>query len=640
MARKSTGTKEWRSKLGTYKGRVHINGVRTEWHDLGTDDPDLADERLAEWIATGEPPKLPGRETFASAAERIIKRQEAKGEKGVQNRRHRVRTFALPVMGHIEVASIEQRHIHAALSRMGEQVGATKEVYAADTVHHLRTDISRILAALKLDGVLKHNVARETELPDDVEVDDRPRVVLTDEEVMRFRRRGFEHELDMMALFARDLGGHRTSDLHAADYADFDTVEWTTCLVRRPKTDREGSRKGRRKGRRRASRAYERVRIAIPESVVGPLKVWWAKAGKPTTGPVFPLRRGPNVGKRKTGKGISYAQSLRDALWEEGIVRPLPARTEGGKLLVGYEAATGEERRLHCALQVDTDETRAVDFRSFRRAFVTGLQRAGVNEQTAMLASGHGDPKTHRRYLAADVVTVPAGALPGGSAPSAVSPAAPASSSAGAELLAETSLEGAAAEESSMGGIPSATSPAVVSTSPASMPSIDAAPVARGVAEVLTELLAMLRGGAVGAGNSPVLGLNELSAAALGQENPEEFQWRARRDSNLRPTASEGAWHVVSARNDPGGGDAEPPGESPNDPAIAQVAGYCPTLSAAPVAPSQLEQLRAAAKTALDDGNLDLLRGLLPLIEAESKRGAASAPVSLEVVRAKREAGK
>jgi integrase len=405
--KKRTGSKEWRVRLKTWVGRVSADGKRSGWHDLGTDDPALAQERLERWLVTGEPPTLADKESFAVAAERVMDKQEARGEKVVKDRRRRIQAFAIPVIGHIEVGALEPHHVYSVLRRMGEQEQATRQAYAADTVHHLRTDMSRILNELVLEGTLKSNVAREVELPDNVEVDDRPRIVLTDVEINEFRvKRGFERELDMMALFARDLGGHRTSDLHAADYSDFDTVGWKTCVVRRPKTDREGSRKGKRKGRRRATRGYQRDRIDIPGSVLGPLKAWWTAAGCPSTGPVFPLRRGPKAGQRKTGKGISYAQALRDALWEACIYRPLP----------GFEGAVGDARRQFCALQVDTDETRAVDFHSFRRAYVTALARSGLNHQTAMALSGHTDLATHQRYMAAGVLTVPPAALPGAAA--------------------------------------------------------------------------------------------------------------------------------------------------------------------------------------------------------------------------------
>lgn len=481
MARKATGSLEWRTD--SWVGRIRLpDGKRSAWCSLGTDDKKLAKEKLAQWLATGEAPGEAGKELFSDATERVLSRPEAQKEKGYQNRAHRLRTFALPVIGHIAIGVLKAHHIHAVLSRMGEQEKATRAQYAADTVHHLRVDISRILTALVREGSLDVNVAKDVELPDDVEVDDRPRIVLTDEEIVEFRvQRGFERELDMMALFARDLGGHRTSDLHAADYSDFDTRSWQWCMVRRPKTDREGSRKGKRKGRRRATRGYERQKITIPESVRGPLQAWWKKAGKPVSGPVFPLRRGDQVGGRKTGKGISYAKALRFALWEARIYRPLP----------GFELLVGDARKTKCALQTDTDESRAVDFHSFRRAFVTALANSGLNLQTAMAAAGHADPTTHGRYIQDGVVTVPASALP------------------------QKSVTAPLAQQSKQAN-------AAVTAAPGS------------IEQAVANLVAALRGPI-----DPRVGSNGVSGEAIDPLIPEQIQQRARKDSNLRPTAPE-----------------------------------------------------------------------------------------------------
>ncbi len=475
MARKVTGSLESRSDGWSGRVRGYPEGhPRGKWYPLGTTDKKLARERLAQWIATGEAPGEASKELFSAATERVLARPEVKKEKGHQNRAHRLRTFALPVIGHIAVGALKPHNVRSVLEQMGEQEKATREQYAADTVHHLRVDISRILTALVNEGSLDVNVAKDVELPDDVEIDDRPRIVLTDEEIIEFRiHRGFDRELDMMALFARDLGGHRTSDLHAADYSDFDTKGWKWCIVRRPKTDREGSRKGRRKGRRRATRGFLRQKMTIPESVVGPLKAWHEKAGKPVSGPIFPLRRGPNAGKRKTGKGISYAQPLRDALWEARVYRPLP----------GFELLTGDARKAKCALQTDTDDTRAVDFHSFRRAFASAMARSNLNLQTSMAAAGHADPATHARYLEETTITVPASALPASPKPMTQPP---------------------------------------VAQQPGSFDQMVAA------------LVAALR-----APIDPRVGSNAVSAEVIDPPIPESFHGRAQKDSNLRPTAPE-----------------------------------------------------------------------------------------------------
>jgi hypothetical protein len=89
------------------------------------------------------------------------------------------------------------------------------------------------------------------------------------------------------------------------------------------------------------------------------------------------------VGQRK-GKGISYASSLRDALWAASIVSPLP----------GYEqAASNAERRKLCQIQSGSSQLRPLDFHSFRRAYNTALADANVNVQTAMRLAGPATPR-------------------------------------------------------------------------------------------------------------------------------------------------------------------------------------------------------------------------------------------------------
>jgi len=622
MARKRTGEKQWRVRLKTFVGRVRgEDGQRSAWTDLDTDDPHVAEQRLEQWLLTGEPPAKNGRELFRDAAERIVNRQEARGEKGASNRRHRLRAFALPVIGHLEVGAIEAHNVHSVLGRMEEQralvvrgakaalargetleafsgkVGLTTTAierwlgeaddprhYSVDTVHHLRVDISRILAELKREGAVAVNVARDVDLPEDVELDERPRVVLTDEEILRFRRRGFDTELDMMSLCSRELGGMRTSDLHAFDWSDIDTRDWQTAVVRRPKTEGASMRKRKRKGRRRTGRAFERVKHVLPESMIAPLQAWWVKQGSPVTGPVFPLRRGKKAGQRKTGKGISYVKALRKALWDEGIVRPLP----------GFEEAIGDARMKKCALQVDTEDSRAVDFHSFRRAYVTALAQSGVNAQTAMALSGHTDMATHQRYIMTEALAVPTAALPAPAPRALPAPAEPAQPDASAradrlERMFERLLGALGANDAAA--------------------SIDP--------------------------NDPRDGSNGPSAAPAVRGNPEGFPRRARKDSNLRPTAPEAIEDDPRARKDSKGDSGLEDLEQRLALALTQVAGQT-----SPAEPSILEGLEAAARAAVAKRNWALVEAIGALIDAQEKRAAAAAPVSLAEARAKREGGK
>jgi hypothetical protein len=83
---------------------------------------------------------------------------------------------------------------------------------------------------------------------------------------------------------------------------------------------------------------------------------------------------------------MSYADRLRRELLKAGVTR----------------------RELHH----ETATTLPVDFHSTRRAYATALARLGVNEQTAMVLTGHTDPKVHQRYVDAQTVdALPAAAV-------------------------------------------------------------------------------------------------------------------------------------------------------------------------------------------------------------------------------------
>lgn len=725
MARKATGTKEWRNRMKTWVGRVYIDGVRSGWEDLQTTDPQVAEQRLQEWLESGEPPSQAGKELFRVASERILKKQEAMKE--TAGRRHRLRAYCYPRIGHIEVRQLKPSNVHAVLEGMNAQRAELLEQarahgaeavakahdlsvagvdrwlkleeagqlvpFAVDTVHHMRVDISRVLGALVLEDAIPGNVAEHVELPDDVEYDDRPFVVLNDEEVRRFFRRGFESELMMCCLLSREFGGQRTSDLIGADWSHYDLVNWQ-ANIKRPKTDAEGTKKYKKRRKRRVTLMYERVWLRIPEHVRAPLIAWRETQRDPVTGalpvsgPLFPARRGKNAGKRKASRGNSWAASLRDALWEEGIIRPLP----------GYETAVGDARRQFCALQVDTDDTRRAVFHSFRRASVTALRKAGVPLRLAMLITGHSSESVHMGYDAADeAIEIPAGSLALGGEPSpAPSPSPPpspapapgaASFAPPAPLAApprRAAVSPALEPAGELGGPVAALTGELLGVPPAMVAGGEA--VSAAVAALMGQIGALLSAASTAGGalpppasngpNSPRFGLNPGISEANSPPISEGFQRRAPVGSNHRPADSKATAELASDGKGSEGVTANPPLASGAEQAIARNPGYSPEGAEAPApavaqlaterigsdasAPSSagasqaqplggapdgaLEALRAAAHRALADGNWTLLDSLRPVIEAEERRAAderrrasANAPVSLEVARARRE---
>lgn len=445
MPRQATGEKRWSKQQDTFMGRIR----KGEWRSLGTRDPVLADERLAAWAKSGVPPAASrGREPFRSAAERIMARQAADGFKGAGGRRHRIRAFALPVLGHIEVGAITAANVKSVLKSTGKVrdaiaaearargakvVAAERgldagtlarwalvehgEAFMLDTVAHLRTDVSRILGALLDEEELEQNVALGVELPDTLTIDERPRMVLSDEQYVQYMRRGFEGEVEMVALLSRAFAGGRPSDWFEWRYGDIDFERWT-AFVRRPKTDGDEPKARRRGRRRRATLVYERVQLGVPEICREPLCAWRARAeaaGRATPDDlVFPVQKGERVGQKKK-RGMSLAERFRQTVWEERIHVWMD-------WLPGFAQAKGDDRKRFDKLQVDTEETRALDFYSHRRAFIGAMARAGVNQQTAMLAAGHSSPITHQGYMpGGSVVELPAAVVPGGGLPQAFS---------------------------------------------------------------------------------------------------------------------------------------------------------------------------------------------------------------------------
>lgn len=396
------------NKDKTWMGRVRgDDGKRTEWTSLCTTDETLAKEKLQHWLESGITPSQAPRERFRDVSVRFMKKFRAtpgRKRKAVSDRQSRLTRIILPRIGDMEVGRIATKDVASVLDAMAAS-GAAK-----GTCNTALADMSRIFAMARREGAIVDNPALDVGLPEEAPVDDREPIILDDHEIIAFRKRGFDTELDMMVLFCCELGGHRTSDLHAASWDDTDTFGFEKILVRRPKTTDQAGRlleeRRRRErpsaGARRATRAYERVEHKLKGTVREALIAWWKKAGCPRRGPIFPVRKGKRLGQYK-GDNISYAQPFRDALWAEGIVRPME----------GYEQAVGEERRKFCALQTDTLETRAVDFHSLRRWFATRMANAGLNEQDAMDLTGHSVASTHARYRGPRLIEVPDHALLG-----------------------------------------------------------------------------------------------------------------------------------------------------------------------------------------------------------------------------------
>ena len=88
---------------------------------------------------------------------------------------------------------------------------------------------------------------------------------------------------------------------------------------------------------------------------------------------MFPVTKGDRKGEHRSARGTSFAERLLRELWRMGI-------------------------RRH-AIHNDTPDSPRVDFHSFRRAILTALAGANINEQDAMIVTDHADSKTHALYV-------------------------------------------------------------------------------------------------------------------------------------------------------------------------------------------------------------------------------------------------
>ncbi|HEY4012058.1 MAG TPA: hypothetical protein VGM06_01860 [Polyangiaceae bacterium] len=341
------------------------------WVNLKTKDRTTAKRKLARLVAGLESGELVD-DARAKATEVetyrafTLDRHEKRGAAGIvmarDEQNNRVR-FIYPVLGDLPLPRVTDDYVRQVLEE------ARDKGLARETVHKIRAVMRRDFKRARIEKIITQSPADDVELPDGLKKDKRPRVILHDDEIARHLGAAkCDLELKMLALVARTEGGMRTAELVRWDWAMLDTSEFLACTIARAKTG-------------------EVQRLEIPDVLRAFLRAWHERAGKPTAGPVFPVRRGRKAGQARTGRGVSFASRLRRELFKAGVVRHPPVTGPDGK------AAPSPADPIY----FDTPVSRRVDFHSFRRAYNTALAGAGVNVQTAMSLASHSDPKTHMR---------------------------------------------------------------------------------------------------------------------------------------------------------------------------------------------------------------------------------------------------
>ncbi len=338
-----------------------------------------------------------------------IEAREAKHVRNAGDERRNLEWHALPTIGHLALGDVRPSHIAAVLTEVASKPKARPNrqgahsdggTYSQQTVKHVRAAMYRLFDAARNEGLIEANPVHGVKLARVAEVKKR-RIILTEDEFSRFVAfPTADLELRMLSLVARCEGGMRTGDLIQWDWADVDCVHFASCTIPRAKT-------------------VTPQHLTIPRILAPHLRAWWERAGEPRSGPVFPARSGKRAGDFRSRRGQSFAERLRRELFRAGVHRMPPVevpatrpgtRTDLGKRAGGTKLAPNPRDPLY----YETERTLPVDFHSFRRAFNTALAEAGVNVQHAMHLAGHGDARTHMRYVmqTSALGTIPDAALP------------------------------------------------------------------------------------------------------------------------------------------------------------------------------------------------------------------------------------
>ena len=397
---------------GNYRARV-TTGVSPDgqrlrpWFQLGTGDIEDARQRLdriVESVAAGvipEPDAYGGAVTTVAAFYDAVKAETSESDRTFLTSHVLTSSIAALPLGAVRPEQVARLVVEAESQK---RFGAGKRhpglPLSAESRRKLLGVIRRFFDRARRRSLVRENPVASVSLPTPrggARVVKKRRAIVSDEVLAAFlacpeflpsdvrlpfvteeRIRSYfipeRLEMKLMCLVSRTQGGMRTSDLVAWDWSHVDTTAFTRCVVPRTKT-------------------ASPQQLDIPEVLRAALRGWWEHEGRPIAGPVFPIRRGPRAGQaRKTG-AVSYAKRLRREL-----ARALR--------WAGIEAPR--------ELFEETAVSRPVDFHSWRRAYATGLARAGVTVQQAMALAGHVSTSSHLVYVRLDEeqARVPPAALP------------------------------------------------------------------------------------------------------------------------------------------------------------------------------------------------------------------------------------
>lgn len=381
------GTLEFRNGQWWARLTVTIDGESVrKWYPLGTDNKTVAkrkrDRLVRELAETGAAPAadvVTAAETVDSFAGPWLEGRKARGIASADYEQRYYERVWKPAIGRLELGAVTAAHIRSVL-----EDAATGRIrpkprhdddkpgpYSRQSIVHLRATAFRLFDAAWRDELISENRVERVAVPE-MDVETKVRAVLTDGEIAQLvAHPDVDAEIKLLVLLSRTIGGLRSGDLNSLDWTAFGP-DFATCTFIRRKTRRK--------------RPLPQT-LEVPAPVRPFIDAWWRTKECPAAGPVFPVRRGERAGEAKKRSNMSYADRLRRELGKAGVLR----------------------HELHH----ETATTRPVDFHSTRRAYASALARAGVNEQTAIILTGHSDGKVHQRYVeAATIRALPERAVP------------------------------------------------------------------------------------------------------------------------------------------------------------------------------------------------------------------------------------
>ncbi len=389
-----TGCLQFKTKSWYGVITAEVDGRTTrKWINLETTHKAIARRKLGRLLdnPTADPASVAATvETYAELAKRVNESRYAPEDIAGDARpeRYRERLWILPEIGNLPITAIKPIDIRGIYDN-------AKAKGKSRSHEHLRSILRSRFSVALMEEIIESSPVDKAELPK-VEVDDRERAVLSDDELAIYL--SWQHpveyhrlavlERQTMSVLARVFGGLRTGDLHAMQWSHFDVPDFTMGTALRSKT-------------------RKKQRLEVPEPLRPALKAWWFETGKPLSGPVFPLIRGKRAGEQKPK--VSHAAGLRRDLRRAFGLEEWNPRTNQFEPTPG-RIMTPREREL----LEETDLTLPVDFHSWRRAFIQALSDIGVTAQQAQKLAGHADLAAHGRYLrtSRDVLVIPPAAIP------------------------------------------------------------------------------------------------------------------------------------------------------------------------------------------------------------------------------------